>query len=343
MENLRLPQQLLQTMTEIIRKVKVAAVQTDKPVLKSEFSGIIREDSENNLAFRVAGPIQAIYVKEGSFVKKGDLIAEIDPRDYQVQVDVARAQYEQVKAETGRVTEMFNRKSIADIDFEKAVSGEKMVNAQLKHAEHQLADTKLFAPFSGYIQNINFEKGEMINAGMTFATLISLNTYKIEVDIPVSLFVRKNDFTLFTCLNNETGTEELPLSLTSFTVKADNNQLYKLFLNLDPQLGKKLAPGMNVKVMIYYKNQAEQSFSVPVEALFYEDGNTYVWVFNPESSVINKRRIEPTALTGNGNIRITSGLTGNEKIVVAGVNVLKENQKVVLLETASKTNIGGLL
>ena len=329
--------------TKIIRKVKVAAVQTDKPVLKSEFSGIIREDSENNLAFRVAGPIQAIYVKEGSFVKKGDLIAEIDPRDYQVQVDVARAQYEQVKAETGRVTEMFNRKSIADIDFEKAVSGEKMVNAQLKHAEHQLADTKLFAPFSGYIQNINFEKGEMINAGMTFATLISLNTYKIEVDIPVSLFVRKNDFTLFTCLNNETGTEELPLSLTSFTIKADNNQLYKLFLNLDPQLGKKLAPGMNVQVMIYYKNQAEQSFSIPVEALFNKDGNTYVWVFNPESSVVNKRRVEPAALTGNGNIRITSGLTGTEKIVVAGVNVLKENQKVVLLETASKTNIGGLL
>ncbi len=328
---------------EIIRKVKIAAVETDEPILKSEFSGIIREDRENNLAFRVAGPIQAIYVKEGSFVKKGNLIAEIDPRDYQIQVDVARAQYEQVKAETGRVSEMFNRKSIAGIDYDKAVSGEKMVNAQLNHAEHQLADTKLFAPFSGYVQHINFEKGEMINAGMTFATLISLNTYKIEVDIPTSLFVRKNDFTAFKCQNNETGDDELPLILTSFTMKADNNQLYKLYLNLDPQLNKKLAPGMNVKVMIYYKNQAEQSFSIPMEAIFNEDGNTFVWVYNPDSSVVNKRRIETAALTGNGNIRITTGLTGNEKVVVAGVNVLKENQKVVLLETAGKTNIGGLL
>jgi RND family efflux transporter MFP subunit len=328
---------------EIIRKVKVAAVEADEPILKSEFSGIIREDSENNLAFRVAGPIQAIRVKEGSFVKKGDLIAEIDPRDYQIQVDVAQAQYEQVKAETSRVTEMFNRKSIAGIEYDKAVSGEKMVNAQLNHAEHQLADTKLFAPFSGYVQNINFEKGEMINAGMTFATLISLNTYKIEVDIPASLFVRKNDFTAFTCQNNETGDEELPLILTSFSMKADNNQLYKLYLNLNPQLNKKLAPGMNVKVMIYYKNQAEQSFSIPIEAIFNENGNTYVWVFNPDSSIVNKRRVEPAALTGNGNIRITTGLSGNEKVVVAGVNVLKENQKVVLLETTSATNIGGLL
>jgi RND family efflux transporter MFP subunit len=328
---------------EIIRKVKVAAVQTDEPILKSEFSGIIREDRENNLAFRVAGPIQAIYVKEGSYVKKGDLIAEIDQRDYQVQVDVARAQYEQVKAETGRVTEMYNRKSIADIDYDKAMSGEKMVNAQLNHAEHQLADTKLFAPFSGYVQNINFEKGEMINAGMTFATLISLNTYKIEVDIPASLFVRKNDFTSFACRNNETGNEELPLSLTSFTMKADNNQLYKLYLNLNPQLNKKLAPGMNVKVMIYYKNREEQSFSIPMEAIFNKEGISYIWVFNPESSAVNKRRVEHAALTGNGNVRILNGLTGNEKVVVAGVNVLKENQKVEVLETAGKTNVGGLL
>lgn len=328
---------------EIIRKVKVATVETGEPILKSEFSGIIREDRENNLAFRVAGPIQAIYAKEGSFVKKGDLIAEIDPRDYQIQLDVALAQFKQVTAETGRVSEMYNRKSIAGIDYDKAVSGEKMVAAQLQHAENQLRDTKLFAPFSGYVQHINFEKGEMINAGMTFATLISLNTYKIEVDIPALLFVRRNDFTAFTCQNNETGDEELPLILTSFTMKADNNQLYKLYLNLDPQLNKKLAPGMNVKVVIYYKNQAEQSFSIPVEALFTIDGNTYVWIFNPESSVVNKRRVEPAALTGNGNIRITTGLTGNEKVVVAGVNVLQENQKVVLLETAGKTNIGGLL
>jgi len=260
-----------------------------------------------------------------------------------VQVDVARAQYEQVKAETGRVTEMYNRKSIADIDYDKAVSGEKMVNAQLNHAEHQLADTKLFAPFSGYVQNINFEKGEMINAGMTFATLISLNNYKIEVDIPVSLFVRKNDFTAFTCQNNETGDKELPLILTSFTMKADNNQLYKLYLNLDPQLNKKLAPGMNVKVMIYYKNCEEQSFSIPMEAIFNEQGISYVWIFNPETSAVNKRRVEHAAITGNGNVRIIHGLTGNEKVVVAGVNVLKENQKVEVLETAGKTNVGGLL
>ncbi len=83
---------------EIIRKVKVEKVQKASDVLRGNFSGVIEEARDVNLAFRVAGPIQAIYVKEGSFVKEGQLVAEIDPRDYQTQVNVAQAQYNQVKA-----------------------------------------------------------------------------------------------------------------------------------------------------------------------------------------------------------------------------------------------------
>ena len=328
---------------EIIRKVKVAAVETGEPILKSEFSGIIREDRENNLAFRVAGPIQAIYAKEGSFVKKGDLIAEIDPRDYQIQLDVALAQFKQVTAETGRVSEMYNRKSIAGIDYDKAVSGEKMVAAQLQHAENQLRDTKLFAPFSGYVQNINYEKGELINTGMTFATLISLDNFKIEADIPASMFVKMDDFTSFTCSNRETGGVGIPIKLTSFSMKADNNQLYRLYFSLNPETNKNLAPGMDVKVLISYKNPVAESLTLPVEAIFHDSGNSFVWVFNSETSTVKKQKIVTEGLAGSGKVKITGGLRGDEKVVVAGVNVLQENQKVEVLQTVSETNIGGLL
>ena len=328
---------------EIIRKVKVTGVQKDEPVLRSEFSGTIKEDRENNLAFRVAGPILAVHVKEGSYVKKGDLIAEIDPRDYQIQLDVAQAQYNQVKAETDRVTEMYNRKSVASVDFDKAVSGAKLVTAQLKHAEDQLRDTKLFAPFSGYVQQINFEKGELINTGLPFATLISLGNYKIEVDIPASLFVRKNDFTSFTCRNHTTGDNELPLTLTSNSMKADNNQLYKLYFSLNPQLNKSMAPGMDVQVFIYSRNPLEESYKVPVEAVFYENGSSFVWVYDPAASVVKKTKVETGGLAGKGSVKIISGLSGNESVVVAGVNVLNDNQQVKVLEPVSETNVGGLL
>jgi RND family efflux transporter MFP subunit len=328
---------------DIIRKVKVEKVSHVTEILKKDFSGILEESREVNLAFRVAGPIQYIYIKEGSFVKAGELIAEIDSRDYQVQVDVAQAQYDQVSAETKRVKELYNRKSIADKDYEKAISGEKLITAQLKHANDQLKDTKLFAPFSGYIQEINFEEGEMINTGMPFASLIDLNKLRIEVDIPSSLFVLKNDFVSFTCKKSGPDSEELPLKLVSYNVKANANQLYKLFFQVDPKLDKELKPGMSIQVFIRYKNSVKAALSVPLNAVFYENDNNYVWIYNPNDSIVIKTEIETGGFAPDGNLRVLSGLTGQEIIVVAGVNVLKEEQKVIPIKPVTETNVGGLL
>ncbi len=328
---------------EIIRKVKVEKVNQASELLQKDFSGVIEETREVKLAFRVAGPIKSIRVKEGSYIREGELIAEIDPRDYQIQVDVALAQYNQVTAETERVKELYNRKSVSDKDYEKAISGGKLITAQLEHAKDQLRDTKLYAPFSGYIQEINFEKGEMINAGMPFASLIDLNKYRIEVDIPSSLFIKKDKFVSFSCKSFETGSDELPLKLISYNVKANTNQLYKLFFQLDPKLNRELKPGMSMQVFIYYKNPVDASLFVPLDAVFYEGGKSFVWVYNETDSTISRKLVVINGIISDGNVRIEEGLSGNEMIVVAGVHVLKENQKVEVIGPVSETNIGGLL
>jgi multidrug efflux pump subunit AcrA (membrane-fusion protein) len=126
-------------------------------------------------------------------------------------------------------------------------------------------------------------------------------------------------------------------------MKADNNQLYKLYFNLDPRNNKSLAPGMDVNVFVYYNNNSNNSLTVPIEAVFNDSGISFVWVFNTESSTVNRRQVETAGLAGDGKIKITAGLNGNENVVVAGVNVLLENQKVEVLKPESETNIGGLL
>ena len=74
----------------IVRKVNIARPSLEANVSSKEFSGIIREAAEVNLAFRVAGPIGEIYVKEGDFVRQGDLVARIEPRDYEIPPTTAR-------------------------------------------------------------------------------------------------------------------------------------------------------------------------------------------------------------------------------------------------------------
>jgi len=326
---------------EIIRMVKIEPVRQADSLMVRNFPGIIKEANEVNLAFRVAGPIEKILVKEGDYVKAGQIIAQIDPRDYKVQLDAAQAQYDQVKAEAGRVIELHNRQSVSGNDYDKAVSGLKMVEAQLKNAKDQLNDTKLTAPVSGYIQKINFPEKELVDAGMPVASMIDVGHYQVEVDIPVSLYVNRDAIVSFSAVQPAVTEEPFPLKLLSVSKKATNNQLYKLQLGLNPASQPGLAPGMDVQVTILCDNDAEPLTCVPLNALFNEAGKTWVWIYN--DGIVERREVETGRLTGDGRVRITRGIRVNEQVVVAGVNTLNDNDRVEPVRPVSDTNIGGLL
>jgi len=328
---------------QIIRKVKIEAAQEADTFEVRSFSGMIWEASEINLAFRVAGPIQKIYVKSGDYVKAGQLVAQIDQRDYEVQLQAAQAQYDQVSAEAGRVVELHNRQSVAGNDYDKAVAGEKMVAAQLKNARDQLNDTRLLSPVSGYIQKVNFIANELVDAGMPVATLIDVGHYVVEADIPVSIYIDRNKIVSFTGFQPIFPDEVIPLELLSFSKKANNNQLYRMQLRLNPANHPKLAPGMDIMVKITLLNGTEAKVCTPISALFNEGGKTFVWIYTPENNEVSKREVITGNITGTGKIIIEKGLRKGEQVVVAGVNQLKENQKVEPVEQVSETNIGGLL
>jgi RND family efflux transporter MFP subunit len=327
---------------EIIRKVKIETVHQADSLMIRSLPGIIREAAEINLAFRVAGPIQKVYVKDGDYIKAGQLVAQIDPRDYEVQVEAARAQYDQVKAEAGRVTELHKRRSVTSNDYDKAVSGLKMVTAQLKNASDQLNDTRLLAPVSGYIQKINYRENELVDAGMPVASMIDVGHYLVEADIPAVLYVNRGSIVSVTGVQPDVSDQPFPLQLLSFSKKAGNNQLYRLLLRLNPALNPGLVPGMDMQVSIQYNTTAQPQVCVPLTALFSEDGKTYAWVYH-STGTVSKREVVAGKLTGDGRIRIIKGLQANEQVVVAGVALLHENQRVEPLETVPATNIGGLM
>ena len=328
---------------QIIRKVKIEPVRQADSLMVKHYPGLIKEASEVNLAFRVAGPIQKILVTEGSYVKEGQLVAQMDSRDYKVQLDVAQAQHAQVNAEAERVIELHNRGSVAGNDYDKAVSGLKMIDAKLKNAKDQLNDTRLFAPFSGYIQKVNFLENEMIDAGMPLASLIDVRQLQVEVEIPVSLYVDRGTIISYSAVQPTVSDKPIQLELLGYSKKASNNQMYKMQLRLSPASQAGLAPGMDVQVNIIQKNNGgELQACVPLSALFNKGSQTYVWVYEP-SGKVQKREVVSGKLTSDGRIRIVSGLQVNENVVVAGVRNLSENQQVEPLEPVSESNVGGLL
>ena len=174
-------------------EAKVHSVLTVFPLNRQEtsvknFSGVVKENSTVSLSFRTPGQIARILVKEGMAVKKGQLVASLDTKDYQIQVDVAQTRYNQTKNEVERLSKLHDSNSLSGNDYEKAVSALDQLRLNLQNAKNQLSYTQLRAPVSGTIQKVNFEQAEMVSAGMPVMDLVDTHSLEVEVNIPVDIY-----------------------------------------------------------------------------------------------------------------------------------------------------------
>ena len=277
------------------------------------------------LAFRVAGPIRKIYVNEGQYVKKGQLLAELDPRDYQIQFNATQAEYTQVKGEADRIIELYRRGSVSVNEYDKAVAARKRVTALYNAHRNALNDTRLKAPFDGYVQNKYFNAPEIVNQGTPVVSMIDNDYFEVDVNIPSGDFIRREDFMTFHANADVCPDSILPLELLDITQGANYNQLFTARFRL--KRNPVLAPGMSVSVTIG----------------FMKDGQSFVWLYNEQDETIEPVSVAVERLTKDGEAIVRSALRKGQTVISAGVNDLKEGQKVKLLPPVPASNVGGLL
>lgn len=323
--------------------VKADTVKDYQGELSIIYPGKVKAASEVKLAFRVAGPIKEVLPEVGAFVKKGQLLARIDPRDYEIQLSATEAEYKQVKEEAGRVIELYRRGSVPVNDYDKAVSGINQITAKYNAHKNALEDTRLTAPFDGYVQNKYYDAHETVAAGYPVVSMINSHYFDVEIDIPSSDFVRQDQFKEFSCTIDVFPGKVFPLELIEITRKANLNQLYRMRLRLRPVEGLDIAAGMSVNVTIDYNPNTDALVVMPLSAIFEDNGQASVWVYNPEKRVVGKRPVHLNKLLRTGEVIVSEGLAPGEIVVSAGVHSLKDGMEVELLKPVSKTNVGGLL
>lgn len=309
------------------------------------FSGIIQESHDIGLGFKTAGQIEKIYVKEGDYVRKGQLIAQLDDADYQLGVKALEIQCRQLEDEVTRMEALFRSKSISVNDYEKARAGLQQLNVQLQINRNKLEYTHLYAPTDGYIQTVNFAPSEMVDAGTPIINLLDVHHMEVETELPADVYLLRSRFSRITCLTSfENITEETPMKVLGITPKADGNQLYKMKLAFERKPETQLSAGMNIDVSIHITgtDSISRSFTLPLHAIMQSEEETYVWILQADSTV-SKLKVVCSGINEKGDAVITAGLKGNEQIIKAGVNALQENEKVRVVNTDSKTNVGGLI
>lgn len=304
-----------------------------------QFAGQVKEQADVNLGFKTAGQILKIYVKEGQAVRKGQLLAQLDDKDYLLGVKAAEAQYNQLKNEVERLTKLYEKKSVSGNDYEKATAGLEQVSVNLENNMNKVKYTKLYAPASGIIQSVNFEVMEMVNAGTPVFNILYTGGMQVEVSIPTSVYLQRGNLKGAYCsINGHSYTARL----ISIVPKADNTQLYKATFAID-KAGQDVVSGMNANVQLDINSGQERAgLSLPVNAVFEDGGKSYVWVVGKDSTV-SRQEISIRGAGDDGSVIVSSGLNGDETVVRAGVHALQDKEKVRIIAKESGTNVGGML
>lgn len=332
-----------QLVSKIPQLVKISEVKAFDGSAAVNYPGKIDAASNVKLAFRVAGPIRRMYVSEGQEVRKGQLLADLDPRDYRIQYNATQAEYEQVTSESDRIIELYERGSVSINDYDKAVSARKRVTALLQAHRNALNDTKLKAPFDGYIQNKYFEAPEIVGQGTPVLSMIDKEYLEVKVDIPTGDFIRQGDFKGFYAVADVYPKTKIPLELLDITQGANYNQLFTVRFRMKRDDKQLLAPGMSVSVTIDFKPGQEGDVVVPVAALFQRRNGSFVWMYDEEHNTVTAIPVSVIRLTKDGEALVHSELRYGQSVVSAGVNDLKEGQQVKALPPAQASNVGNLL
>ncbi len=325
----------------IVRTVKTAKVTVSKATQTALVSGIVCAGEEHSASFRVAGNIDQILVRPGQTVTKGDLIATLDTRDFENTLMAAESKYKQVKSEVERVTEPTNAKVLRK-RLRKSHFGRKNYRIVIQRRQKPTTRYTTQSSHNRHCAIGRYGGEQLVLPGMSIITIVDISHLEVETNISATLFLEQKNFSKFIGLS-ELFANPTPLELLYIAPKANSNQLYKMRLNIDDEdILKQLAIGMLLNVKILYEQNKNDEISVPITAIFNENGESFVWVITDDQTHIERRKVTIEGMTEEGQVRITEGLNGTETIVSAGVNLLSDDDEIRILQP-SDTNVGNLL
>lgn len=325
--------------------VKIDTLRFTDAQVSLQFPGRVKSSEDINIAFRVPGTIKKILAGEGEHIRKGELLAELDPTDYKVQLQATEAEYKQVKAEAERVIALYKDQGTTPNNYDKAVYGLQQIEAKYKNHKDELGYTRLYAPFDGYVHKHLFKEYESVSAGMPVLSIISSTAPEVEINLPAVDYIKYKDFTNYTCTFDVYPGEVFDLKLIYVTPKANANQLYTMRLQLTDLKGKPMpSSGMNTMVTISYPAGKDHYVSVPEGALFQKDGHSMIYLYNPADGKISAQTVSINRLTTSGRAIISApNLKSGDLIVASGVHYINDGDHVTPIAKTSATNIGGLL
>ncbi|MDC1105211.1 efflux RND transporter periplasmic adaptor subunit [Prolixibacteraceae bacterium] len=310
-------------------KVKYQLAKGKGAYQEEVFYGVLKEVEDVKLSFRLAGPVASITLKEGQKVRKGQVLARMDKRDYELQYRATKAEYDQVKGEVTRLKAMYKSHNLSDNDYEKAIAGEKQMKVKLDAAKNALNDVVITAPFDGVVQKVFVSSGEMVSAGMPIITLVNTSGLKVQASVPFATILEKEHFTSFYCKSSYYAEKQFPLDYIGSTMKPEANKLYAMWFYLERMTEYPLVSGMNVQVTLCSENRDLDQVVIPAKACIHDQKDCFVFCYENGHAIKHKVELVSVKPTGDALVR---GIAPKDTVITAGLKDLRDGMNVSLLK-----------
>ena len=312
---------------------------------------VVSPDAPVMVAFLVPGKVIEVGPREGDYVEKGQLLAVIDPIDYKLSLQAASAQVGQAKValdrsqdEYARMKYLYESRSLAGNDFEKFkaawLSAKQQVDqaiANQKLAQKRLSDASLYAPAAGFISRRSIEPGQTASPGSPVFEIVKLDPVEINVGVPeTDIHLVRLGHTASVTIP-ALPTESFEGKVRVINVSADPNTRTYMTRIVVPNPAHILRVGMVAEARIQGDRMVDL-MTLPAETILRDpQGATIVFVYYPEQGRVYAKRVETGVVYGR-EIAIKSGLSGDEAVVFAGQERLRDGTMVSLVD---ETTPGG--
>lgn len=279
----------------------------------------------------VSGKVVNLSAAEGSYVRKGDIIALLDSQDYVNELAAIRSEYELARKNLGRSKDLFKEKLIAKAILDKEQSIVDSLSASMKNVELRLQRCTIKAPISGIINRLDAKEGLNLNVQDPIAVILDISRVKVSVGIPESDVdeirkLQQFDVTIDALGNRTVKGQKIFLSKSPESFA----HLYKLEIEVQNP-DSAILPGMFGRVNIV-KKEVKDGVSVPLYSVISRGNEQFVFV--EKDGKAHVRMVETGILEG-WRIQISKGLKGGDRVIVVGHRSLGEGQRIKVVRNIS--------
>jgi len=327
---------------EPVRSVKLLTVGATDLNARNEYAAEIRARIESRLGFRVAGKLIQRQAEAGQRVQAGQVLAQIDPQDYQLAAQAAQAQLAAAQtqrdlsqAELRRFEGLRAQNFISSVELERREAAFKAADASLAQARaqaqaqtNQAAYARLQATTSGVVTGVEAEVGQVVTAGQPVVRLAHDGPRDAVFAVPEQAVMAFKPGQAMQAVLTSTG-QVLKGHVREVGASADPvTRTFTIKLALDAS--EKLPLGATVNVQAgSLKGAQAPVIKLPTSALRQEGAGTAVWVLDETAMTVRSQPVQVGTVDGN-QVVIASGLQPGQKVVAAGVHVLTAGQKVTV-------------